>query len=84
VQRAPEATVAIVALEPIRVKVVRQSDGAELYQGPLGAGERREFENAPLYLTASALESVVIEYKGRRYPTGLTGHNRVAVDLSGR
>ena len=84
VQQAPEAMVAIVALDAIRVKVVRQSDGTELYQGPLAANERREFENVPLYLTASALESVAIEYKGKRYPTGLTGHNRVAIDLSKR
>jgi len=84
VQQAPVAAVAIVALDAVRIKVVRQSDGAELYQGPLAAGEQREFENVPLYLTASALESVAIDYKGKRYPTGLTGRNRVAIDLSKR
>jgi hypothetical protein len=83
-QRVPDATVAIVGVDDIRIKVVRQSDGVELYQGPLARGERREFENVPLYLTASALENVAIEYKGKRYPTGLTGRNRVAVDLSTR
>ncbi len=75
---------AIVALDSIRIKVVRQSDGTELYQGPLARDERREFENVPLYLTATALESVVIEYKGKKYPTGLKGRNRVAIDLSNR
>jgi hypothetical protein len=76
-----EEKVAIVALNDIRIKVVRQSDGTELYQGPLAANEQREFENVPLYLTASALESVAIEYKGRTTrlaDKGMKGHDRVA------
>jgi transcriptional regulator with XRE-family HTH domain len=78
----PAATVTIVALEPVRVKVVRKSDGVELFQGALQAGERRDYPNIPIYLTASELGSVEIEYKGRRYPTGHAGHDRIQFDFS--
>ncbi len=72
------------ALEPVRIKVVRKSDGVELFQGPLQAGERREYPNVPIYLTATELGSVELEYKGRRYPTGHTGHERIQFDFSSR
>ena len=63
---------------------MRKSDGVELYQGPLQAGERRDYANVPIYLTASELGSVEIEYKGHRYPTGHTGHDRIQFDFTGR
>ena len=81
---APAPTVTIVGLEAVRIKVVRKSDGVELYQGPLQAGERRDYANVPIYLTASELGSVEIEYKGHRYPTGHTGHDRIQFDFTGR
>jgi transcriptional regulator with XRE-family HTH domain len=81
---APAASISIVALEPVRIKVVRKSDGVELFQGPLQAGERREYPNVPIYLTATELGSVELEYKGRRYPTGHTGHERIQFDFSSR
>ncbi len=81
---APAPTVTIVALEPVRIKVVRKSDGLELFQGALQAGERRDYPNIPLYLTASDLGAIEIEYKGHRNPTGHTGHDRIQFDFSGR
>ena len=81
---AAAATVSIVALEPVRIKVVRKSDGAELFQGPLQAGERKDYANVPIYLTASDLAAVEIEYKGHRYPTGHAGHERIQFDFSTR
>jgi transcriptional regulator with XRE-family HTH domain len=81
---APAATVTIVGIEPVKIKVVRKSDGVELYQGPLQAGERRDYPNVPVYLTASELGSVEIEYKGHRYPTGHSGHDRIQFDFSAR
>ena len=80
----PAATVSIVALAPVKVKVVRKSDAFVLFQGALEQGERREYPNIPLYLTASDLGAVEIEYKGHRYPTGRTGHDRVQFDFSSR
>jgi cytoskeleton protein RodZ len=44
---APAAVVTIVATQAVRVKLVRKSDGVELFQGPLQAGERREYPNVP-------------------------------------
>jgi cytoskeleton protein RodZ len=80
----PAASVSIVALEPVRVKVVRKSDGVELYQGSLQAGERREYPNVPIYLTADNLAAVELEYKSHRYPTGHSGHERIQFDFSSR
>jgi cytoskeleton protein RodZ len=80
----PAATVSIVALEPVRVKVVRKSDGVVLYQGAMEQGERREYPNVPLYLTATEIGAVEIEYKGHRIPTGRTGHDRVQFDFTNR
>src|ERR1017187_1724033 len=80
----PAASVSIVALEPVRIKVVRKSDGVELYQGSLQTGERREYPNVPIYLTATDLAAVELEYKGHRYPTGHTGHERIQFDFSSR
>jgi hypothetical protein len=68
----------------VRVKLVRKSDGVELFQGPLQAGERREYPNVPIYLTASELSAVEIEYKGRTFPTGHAGHDRIQFDFSSR
>jgi cytoskeleton protein RodZ len=81
---APAAVVTIVALQPVRVKLVRKSDGVELFQGPLQAGDRREYPNVPIYLTASELSSVEIDYKGHQYPTGHSGHDRIQFDFSTR
>jgi transcriptional regulator with XRE-family HTH domain len=81
---AQASTVTLVGIEQVRIKVVRKSDGLELYQGVLQAGERRDYPNVPIYLTASDLAAVEIEYKGRRYPTGHSGHERIQFDFTGR
>ena len=81
---APAPTVSIVATEAVRIKVVRKSDGAELFQGALQAGDKRDYPNVPLFLTASELGSVQIEYKGKAYPTGHSGHDRIQFDFSSR
>ncbi len=81
---APAPSVTIVAAQAVKVKLVRKSDGVELFQGPLQAGERREYPNVPIYLTASELSAVEIEYKGHRYPTGHSGHDRIQFDFSSR
>jgi cytoskeletal protein RodZ len=81
---APAPTVSIVATEPVRIKVVRKSDDKELFQGTLQAGEHREFPNVPIFLTASDLGAVQIDYKGHRNPTGFTGYQRIQFDFSNR
>ena len=82
VQSGPASSVVIVALNDVKIKVARQSDGVELFQDWLKRGDRRDFPNIPLYLTATALQDLQIEYKGKVYPTGYTGHTRVGFDFS--
>jgi transcriptional regulator with XRE-family HTH domain len=84
---ATDSVITISALNPVRIKVVRQSDGSALFPSPGGTGsldrgDRHDFPNVPLFLTSTALESVEILYKGRHYATGQTGYNRVALDFS--
>ena len=85
----PASTVTIVALtDNVRIKVSRKSDSVVLFPRPgstddsLKRGDRQDFPNVPLYLTASALQDVQIEYKGKDYPTGFTGYARVGLDFS--
>jgi cytoskeletal protein RodZ len=70
-QSVPSDNMTFVALAPVRIKLARQSDGAELFQGPLAQGERHDAPNIPLFLTATALESIQIEYKGKLYNMSL-------------
>jgi cytoskeleton protein RodZ len=81
---APAPLVTVVATQAVRIKLVRKSDGVELFQGALQAGERRDYPNVPIYLTASDLAAVEIEYKGHQYQTGHSGHDRIQFDFSGR
>ena len=68
--------------DPVRVKVARQSDGAELFQGQMERSERRDFPNVPLWVTATALESVRLEFKGKQFMIQAKGYNRVPVDAN--
>jgi cytoskeleton protein RodZ len=79
---ASDPTVTVIATDPVRVKVVRQSNGEELFQGQMEKGERREFPNVPLWVTATALESVRLEYKGKEFMIQAKGYNRVPVDAT--
>jgi hypothetical protein len=79
VQPVAGDTMTFVATAPVRIKVARQSDGAELFQTTLAQGERRDAPNVPLYLTANALESVQIEYKGKLYNIGARGYQKVKI-----
>jgi transcriptional regulator with XRE-family HTH domain len=72
------APVTLIALAPLQVKVARQADGQELYQGPMARNERREFPNVGLWITSYTVESLRVEYKGALYEfPGQKGHARV-------
>jgi transcriptional regulator with XRE-family HTH domain len=72
------APVTLIALAPLQVKVARQADGQELYQGPMARNERRDFPNIGLWITSYTVESLRIEYKGALYEfPGQKGHARV-------
>jgi hypothetical protein len=79
---APEPVLTVIATEPVRVKVARQSDGRELFQGTMEANERRDFPSVPLWITATALESIRLEVKGKQFMIQKKGYDRVSVDAS--
>ncbi len=79
IQSAASDAMTFVALAPVRVKVARQSDGAELFHADLAQGERRDAPNVPLLLTTSALESVQVEFKGKLYKFGGKGSQWVKI-----
>jgi len=64
------AVLTFVAVKPVKIKVVRQSDSYEIYQGTLQAGEHVDAPDVPLLLSASEIEDVQIEYKGAKYLIG--------------
>lgn len=80
---APSAAgfIALHVTEPaIRLKVVRMSDGAELFQATVEKGFSMKFPDEILLLTASKLEAVRIEYRGKFFTTGYSGYGRIEVD----
>ncbi len=73
--------ITIHALNNVRVKVVDESTGTELFQGPIARGDNRSFEMVTsLLVTADFCENVEIEKQGARFATGLTGRNRFRIE----
>jgi cytoskeleton protein RodZ len=76
---AREATLTLVATNPVHVKVQRknadESYGETVFDGALGRGETRTIPRpGALYVTATACENLLIEINGKRYPMGMTGY----------
>ena len=64
----------------VRVKLVQELDGAELFQGTLIKGEPRTFtKRGSLLLTATALQNVDIEINGKHQPNPYSGYDRVQI-----
>jgi len=69
------------ALNSVRIKVVDESSGAELFQGSITRGDSRAFPlTTSLLLTADPIENVEIEKDGTRFPTNSTGRKRVRIE----
>lgn len=68
-----EAPVTLIATQPVGIRVTALSDGHELWAGQLGYGERHDFPNIGLHVSASAIENLEIDYKGSRFRFGGTG-----------
>lgn len=78
---AEVSQITFVALGTVRIKVVRESDQVELFQGTLVRGESRTFDRGQrLLVTADTRENLEVEVDGRRFPTGLTGYGKFNVD----
>jgi transcriptional regulator with XRE-family HTH domain len=85
VQAAPQQVITLVALDTVRVTVVRKnadlSDGEELFRGTMERGQTQVVPKpGAIYITASAAENLEIEVKGKRYPTGFTGYKKVQLE----
>ena len=66
IKSVPEKTITFFAREAVRIKVVQDFDGAELFQGPMAKGESRSFPMRGLViLTADRIENVQVEVNGR-------------------
>jgi hypothetical protein len=46
----------------------------------MARGERRDYQAVPIFLTADALQSVRIEYRGHQFAVNRTGYDRVKID----
>ena len=69
------------ALDTVRIKIVDESSGAELFQGSITRGDNRSFPLVTsLLLTADPIENVEIEKDGSRFPTNSTGRKRVRIE----
>ncbi|MBT5904064.1 MAG: helix-turn-helix domain-containing protein [Opitutaceae bacterium] len=72
--------VVVHALDNVRIKMVDEASGAELFQGDLTRGDNRSFpKSSSMLLTADPIQNVEIEMNDQRYPTGLTGRDRIRI-----
>jgi transcriptional regulator with XRE-family HTH domain len=81
VQTAAEPMITLFALDTVRVKVVQEADGKELFQGTLARGESRVFpKHGTVLITASAGENLEVEVYGKRYPMPFKGWDRAKIN----
>ena len=80
IKATAQQTITLIARDTVRVKLVQELDGAELFQGTLIKGEPRTFtKRGSLLLTATALQNVDIEINGKRQPNPYSGYDRVQI-----
>jgi len=80
IKAAAQQTITLIARDTVRVKLVQELDGAELFQGTLIKGESRTFiKRGSLLLTATAQENVEIEINGKRAANPNSGYMRVPI-----
>lgn len=77
---ATSADVIVHALDNVRIKMVDEATGTELFQGSITRGSSRAFPKSDsMLLTADPIENVEVEINGERFPTGLTGRDRIRI-----
>ena len=80
IRAVAEQTITLTARDSVRIKLVQELDGAEIFQGTLIKGETRTFpKRGSLLLTATAQQNVDIEINGKRQPNPYTGYMRVQI-----
>ncbi len=80
-----EPTITLIASDRVTVTVRRKnpdkSDGELLYQGTLTRGQSQVVSRpGPLYIWANPAEKLEIEVRGRRFPTGFTGSQKLQIE----
>jgi Uncharacterized protein conserved in bacteria len=80
-----EPTITLIASDRVTVTVRRKnpdkSDGELLYQGTLTRGQSQIVPRpGPLYIWANPAEKLEIEVRGRRFPTGFTGSQKLQIE----
>ncbi|HEX9783216.1 MAG TPA: helix-turn-helix domain-containing protein [Opitutaceae bacterium] len=67
-QQAPLETVTLIALDTVAVKVTQESDGRELFSGPLAKGETRQIaKRGRIIITYDAGRNLHVEKSGKRF-----------------
>ena len=80
IKATAQQTITLIARDTVRVKLVQELDGAELFQGTLIKGEPRTFtKRGSLLLTATALQNVDIEINGKHQTNPYSGYDRVQI-----
>lgn len=75
-----EPTVTLIALDTVRVKVVQESNNAELFQGTLVRGQTQTVpKRGAIYITASAGKNLEVEIAGKRYPMPFAEYDRAKI-----
>jgi cytoskeleton protein RodZ len=80
---APEADpmITLIAMQPVSVRVFRQADSLELFNGQMTRDERKDFPNVGLKVTASAIEALQFEFKGAHYRFDAKGRTAAIVPV---
>jgi transcriptional regulator with XRE-family HTH domain len=80
IKPAAQQTITLIARDTVRVKLVQELDGAELFQGTLIKGESRTFpKRGSLLLTATEQGNVEIEINGKHAANPNSGYMRVPI-----
>jgi len=80
IRAVAEQAITLTARDNVRIKLVQELDGAEVFQGTLVKGESRTFpKRGSLLLTATAQQNVEIEINGKRQPNPYSGYMRVQI-----
>lgn len=80
-----EPSITLIAADRVTVTVRRKnadkSDGELLFQGTLTRGQSQVVPRpGPLYIWANPAEKLEIEVRGRRFPTGFTGSQKLQIE----
>jgi cytoskeleton protein RodZ len=81
VQSDPAQTLVLTAIDEVRIKVVRDLDKTELFQGTLGKGQSKSFKKqGKLLVTVTPGRNLRMEVNGRNYMVPIDGYGQFAID----